>query len=103
VTPGTVGANEVHVILSPSGGTLERMESVTMRFLHPDTSLPPVAAQVVEEGPNHYTGRVALLSPGTWTLEVLVQPDPSTSVRLVADIPIIGRSGGAARRIPPGG
>jgi len=90
VTPGTVGANEVHVILSPSGGTLERMESVTMRFLHPDTSLPPVAAQVVEEGPNHYTGRVALLSPGTWTLEVLVQPDPSTSVRLVADIPIIG-------------
>jgi len=90
VTPGTVGSNEVHVILTPSGGTLERMESVVMRFTHPDTSLPPVAAQVVEEGPNHFTGRLALLSPGTWTLEVLVQPDPSTSIRLTAEVPIAG-------------
>ena len=90
VTPGTVGANEVHVILSPAGGTLERVGSVTMRFFAPDTSLPPVTAQVVEEGPNHFTGRVALLSPGTWTLEVLAQPDPSTSVRLTVEVPISG-------------
>lgn len=90
VTPGTVGANEVHVILSPAGGTLERYESVTMRFLHPDPSLPPVTAQVVEEGPNHFTGRIALLSPGTWTLEVLAQPDQFTSVRLTAEVPIAG-------------
>ncbi|MBU3690004.1 MAG: hypothetical protein B7C54_02025 [Acidimicrobiales bacterium mtb01] len=90
VTPGNVGSNEIHVSLSPSGGTLQRMESVTMRMTYPDPSLPPVAVQVTESGPNHYIGRVALLSAGTWTLEVLVQPDPSRSIRFATDVPITG-------------
>lgn len=90
VTPGNVGANEIHVALAPSGGTLQRMESVTMRMTYPDPSLPPVAVQVTESGPNHYIGRVALLSAGTWTLEILVQPDPSSSIRLAVDVPVTG-------------
>ena len=90
VTPGNVGSNEIHFSLTPSGGTLQRMESVTMRMTYPDPSLPPVAVQVTESGPNHYIGRVALLSAGTWTLEVLVQPDPSRSVRFAFDVTITG-------------
>lgn len=90
VTPGNVGSNEIHVSLTPSGGTLQRMESVTMRMTYPDPSLPPVAVQVTESGPNHYIGRVALLSAGTWTLEILVQPDPSRSIRFAADVNITG-------------
>ena len=90
VTPGNVGSNEIHVSLTPSGGTLQRMESVTMRMTYPDPSLPPVAVQVTESGPNHYIGRVALLSAGTWTLEILVQPDPSRSIRFATDVNITG-------------
>lgn len=90
VTPGNVGSNEIHLALSPSGGTLQRMESVTMRMTYPDPSLPPVAVQVTESGPNHYIGRVALLSAGTWTLEILVQPDPSRSIRFATDLSITG-------------
>jgi len=90
VTPGVVGNNEIHVLLAPTGGTLERMSSVAMRMTYPDSSLPPVVVPVAEAGPNHYVGNVALLSEGTWTLEVLAQPDPSTSVRLTTDVPIGG-------------
>lgn len=90
VTPGRVGNNDVHVTIAPPGGSLERIDSVVMRMTFPDSSLPPVDVVVTEEGPNHFTGRVALLSPGTWTLEILVQPDPSTSVRLTTEVPIGG-------------
>jgi copper transport protein len=90
VTPGVVGNNEIHVLLSPTGGTLERMTSLTMRMTYPDSSLPPVAVPVAEAGPNHYVGNVALLSAGTWTLEILAQPDPSTSIRLTTEVPIGG-------------
>ena len=90
VTPGVVGNNEIHVLLAPTGGTLERMSSVTMRMTYPDSSLPPVLVPVAEAGPNHYVGNVALLSEGTWTLEILAQPDPSTSVRLSTEVPIGG-------------
>lgn len=88
VTPGRVGNNDIHVTIAPPGGSLERISSVTMRMTFPDSSLPPVDVVVSEDGPNHFVGRVALLSPGTWTLEILVQPDPSSSVRLSTDVPI---------------
>lgn len=88
VTPGRVGNNDIHVTIAPPGGSLERVSSVTMRMTFPDSSLPPVDVVVSEDGPNHFVGRVALLSPGTWTLEILVQPDPSSSVRLTTEVPI---------------
>lgn len=88
VTPGVVGSNEIHVLITPSGGTLQRMSSLTMRMIQPDPSLPPLTIPVAESGPNHYVGSVALLSEGTWTLEILAQPDPSTSVRLTTEVPI---------------
>lgn len=88
VTPGVVGSNEIHVLITPSGGTLQRMSSLTMRMIQPDPSLPPLTIPVAESEPNHYVGSVALLSEGTWTLEILAQPDPSTSVRLTTEVPI---------------
>lgn len=88
VTPGRVGNNDIHLTIAPPGGSLDRISSVTMRMTFPDSSLPPVDVVVSEDGPNHFVGRVALLSPGTWTLEILVQPDPSTSVRLTTEVPI---------------
>ena len=90
VTPGVVGSNEIHVVITPSGGTLQRMSSLTMRMIQPDPSLPPLTIPVAEAGPNHYVGNVALLSEGTWTLEILAQPDPSTSVRLTTQVPVAG-------------
>ena len=90
VTPGVIGSNEIHVLITPAGGTLERMSSVTMRMVQPDPSLPPLTIPVAEVGPNHYVGSVALLSEGNWTLEILAQPDPSTSVRLTTEVPVAG-------------
>ncbi len=90
VTPGVIGSNEIHVLITPSGGTLQRMSSLSMRMVQPDPSLPPLTIPVVETEPNHFVGSVALLSEGIWTLEILAQPDPSTSVRLTTDVPVAG-------------
>ena len=88
VTPGRVGNNEIHVTISTPNGTLSPVEGVTMRLTLPGSEVPTITAAVSELGPNHFVGALSILTPGTWTLEILVQPDPSTSTRYSTEIPI---------------
>jgi copper transport protein len=88
VTPGRVGNNEIHVTISTPSGTLSPVEGVTMRLTLPGSEVPTITAAVSELGPNHFVGVLSILTAGTWTLEILVEPDPSTSTRYSTDVPI---------------
>lgn len=88
VTPGVVGNNEIHVVVSPPGGALQRVESLEMRVTPPGDDSVPITVSVVGAGPNHFVGRVAFVEAGEWLLEILVQPVPSSSVRFDEVIPI---------------
>ena len=88
VTPGRVGNNEIHVTISTPNGTLSPVEGVTMRLTLPGSEVPTITAAVSELGPNHFVGALSILTAGTWTLEILVQPDPSTSTRYTTEVPI---------------
>jgi copper transport protein len=88
VTPGRVGNNEIHVTITTPNGTLSPVEGVTMRLTLPGSEVPTITAAVSELGPNHFVGALSILTAGTWTLEILVQPDPSTSSRYTTEVPI---------------
>jgi len=88
VTPGRVGNNEIHVTISTPSGSLSPVDNVTMRLTLPGSEVPTITAAVTQLGPNHFVGTLSILTPGTWNLEILVQPDPSTSARFSTDIPI---------------
>ena len=88
VSPGLVGNNEVHVTVAPPGGTLDRVESVDVRITLPDSELPTVDVLMGEVGVNHFSGTVAILYPGSWQLEIVLTPDPSSSVLLSGEIDI---------------
>ena len=88
VTPGRVGNNEIHVTISTPSGSLSPVDNITMRLTLPGSEVPTITAAVSELGPNHFVGTLSILTPGTWNLEILVQPDPSTSTRFSTDVPI---------------
>jgi len=88
VTPGSVGNNEIHVTISTPSGSLSPVDNITMRLTLPGSEVPTITAAVSELGPNHFVGTLSILTPGTWNLEILVQPDPSTSTRFSTDVPI---------------
>lgn len=88
VTPGLVGNNEIHVVVTPPGGALDRIPSIEMRASSPDRDGSPLTVAVSDAGPNHFVGRVAFLEEGTWLLEIVLRPNPSSSFLLATEVPI---------------
>lgn len=88
VTPGATGLDEVHVIITPPGGSLTPVTSVTARMSLPERNIPNEPVTFTATGPNHYTGRVTLPYSGDWTLEVVIEPTPGDSILLTTTVPI---------------
>lgn len=88
VTPGRVGNNEIHVTVTTPSGSLSPVENLTMRLTLPGSEVPTITAAITELGPNHFVGTLSILTPGTWALELLIQPDPSSSTRVTTEVPI---------------
>lgn len=88
VTPGRVGFNELHLTISTPSGSLQPVETVEMRMTLPDSEIPTVSVPVEMLGPNHFVGSVSILYAGMWNVEILVNPDPSSSKRFTADVSI---------------
>lgn len=86
LTPGRVGANEMHIVFSPPGGTLQPVVSVEARLRSAD--LPAVPVVLEPDGPNHYLGSVQIPSAGEWTLDLEVEPQNNQTVLLSTAIPI---------------
>ena len=74
VVPAVVGTAEVHVILTPPGGSLTPAESVTVQFDLPSRSIPPIPVTMTEIGPNHWIGIVQFPFSGVWNMNTRVSP-----------------------------
>ena len=74
VVPAVVGTAEVHVILTPPGGSLKPVESVTVQFDLPSRNIPAIPVSMTEIGPNHWIGIVQFPFSGAWNMNTRVSP-----------------------------
>lgn len=86
VTPGMVGANEIHVTVVTPGGALEPVAGLEIRMTQANSEIPPIEVAVDALGPNHYLGSVAIARSGTWGVELIVQVSASRIVRFSTDV-----------------
>ena len=80
VVPAVVGTAEVHVILTPPGGSLTPAKSVTVQFDLPSRSIPPIPVDMTEIGPNHWIGIVQFPFSGEWNMKARVSPVPNQTL-----------------------
>jgi copper transport protein len=90
VGPGRVGSNEIHIVLSPPGGTLQAVVSAEARISLPAENLPAVPVVLTPDGPNHYIGTMQIPQAGDWKLDLIVEPQENASVLLSTTLPIPG-------------
>ena len=88
VTPGQVGGNQIHLVITPPGGSLQPVTGATARVSLPDRDIPNAPVTLAAEGPNHFSGLLTLPYAGTWKLELIVETSPGSTVLLSADVPI---------------
>ncbi len=74
ITPARVGQAEFHIIVTPPGGALGQVISVSARMSLPERDIPNIPIELTKIGPNHFTGVVNIAYAGTWELEILVVP-----------------------------
>ena len=74
VVPAVVGTAEVHVILTPPGGSLTPAKSVTVQFDLPSRNIPAIPVSMTEIGPNHWIGIVQFPFSGAWNMNTRVSP-----------------------------
>lgn len=70
LSPTRVGPIEVHVILSPPGGSLDPVQSVVAAMTSQDDSGNAFPVDVIEVGPNHWSGFVDVSFGGQWEMTV---------------------------------
>jgi copper transport protein len=80
VVPAVVGTAEVHVILTPPGGSLTQAESATVQFDLPSRGIPPVPVKMTKIGPNHWIGIVQFPFSGAWNMNTRVSPAPNQTL-----------------------
>jgi copper transport protein len=90
VTPGRVGQNEVHLVITPPGGSITPVVSTSVQASPPSGSSGFVPATLRAIGPNHYTGTISLSEGGDWKLQITVEPTAGLSVVLTSSVPIPG-------------
>lgn len=88
VTPGGVGQNEMHVVVTPPGGSLAPVANVSARVSLPEQQIPDTPIELTADGSNHYSGQVAFPMPGEWTLELLVEVSVGNTILIVTQVPI---------------
>ena len=86
--PGVVGDNELHLVITPPGGSIVPVTTVIARILLDAESIPPAPVDLVREAGNHYSGDVTFSTAGDWTLEVIVQVTEDDTVLVKTTIPI---------------
>ena len=90
VVPAVVGTAEVHVILTPPGGSLTPAKSVTVQFDLPARSIPPIPVNMTEIGPNHWIGIVQFPFSGKWNMNTRVSPAPNQTLLFTTAVTVQG-------------
>jgi copper transport protein len=89
VDPARQGRNQLHVYLSPPGGSLQKAEEITVRVALPSRDIGPIEVPVQSAGPNHVTtDALDLPVAGTWQLEVLARFGQFDQVRFLTNVPV---------------
>jgi copper transport protein len=88
INPGSVGSNEIHVLITPPGGSITPVASVTARVSLPSAGIPNSPVTLENEGANHLSGNVTFPESGEWTLELIVNVTASDSVLLKTTVTI---------------
>ena len=88
LSPGSVGSNEVHIVMTPPGGSITPVSSATARVSLPAADVPLSPVTLVKEGPNHYSGSITFPRSGDWTFELVVQMTETDSVLLKTTVSI---------------
>jgi hypothetical protein len=89
LSPGSVGANEVHIFLTPPGGSLAPVLALTAQAtLGGDSSAASATSEIIEEGPNHFQGTVSFPRRGQWELQLVVQVSTEQQAVLRTTVPI---------------
>ncbi|MEP7201629.1 MAG: copper resistance protein CopC [Ilumatobacteraceae bacterium] len=71
VTPGRVGANEMHIYLSSPNSSLTQADAVTVTIQDPSRNVDPIKIDVAKAGGSHVINNGALFPyPATWRLVV---------------------------------
>lgn len=76
ITPGIIGENELHIVMSPPGGSLQPIGSVTARLTVLDRDVPAFAVDLAVAGVNHWTAPVQFPYGGRWQLEIVAEIRP---------------------------
>jgi copper transport protein len=82
ISPGRVGSNEVHILITPPGGSITPVVGVSARVSLPSAGVPFSPVTITPEGPNHFSGVVTFPKAGDWTLEVVVKVTDSDTALL---------------------
>jgi copper transport protein len=80
LSPARVGTTEMHVIISPPGGSLAPVADATARLSLASRDVPPVPVSLALVGSNHYVGTIQIPYSGEWKLDVIVSVDASNEV-----------------------
>jgi copper transport protein len=80
VSPARVGSVEMHVIISPPGGSLQPVDDARVRLSLPAREVPPIEVDLLAVGPNHYVGTTQIPFSGEWKLDVVVLVDANNEV-----------------------
>lgn len=86
VTPARVGANEVHLVFAPPGGSLQPVSDVVAALELPGRPEARVTIELAFAGPNHWSGLVRVPYVGEWQL--MVEATGSAGRRLVFSAPV---------------
>ena len=88
ILPTRVGASEIHVYLTPPGGSLKPVASVKMSFTLPSQDIPSIPVDLIEIGPNHWSGVMQFPYAGEWSMETRVQPTENSTLLYTASVTI---------------
>ena len=86
--PGSVGSNELHVIITPPGGSIVPVIAAAARVELPTEGVPSAPVQLVGEAANHYSGFITFPRAGDWELEVIIEVTAGETVLIKTTIPI---------------
>lgn len=88
VGPGSVGRNELHVVITPPGGSIVPVIAAAARVALPDEAVPAAPVQLEGKGVNHFSGFVTFPRAGDWTLEVIIEVAAGETVLVKTTVPI---------------
>ena len=83
-----MGRNEIHVVITPPGGSIVPVVAAAVRVALPDETVPAAPVQLVGEGVNHYSGFITFPQAGDWSLEIIIEVTAGETVLLKTTVPV---------------